>query len=85
MGLGHCNGQSPKAKSITILVPSLEPDDVRWCYACESYVATKYFYGDAGRSTGRTSYCKACDNKQRVERERKQRFLVKKEPKETKK
>ena len=68
MGQGHCNRQSPKAEGITILVPSLEPDDVRWCAACNSYVATKDFYMDAGRSTGRTSYCKSCDNKHRVAR-----------------
>ena len=71
MGQGHCSGQGSKAKSITILVPSLEPDDVRWCAACESYVATKEFYGDVGRSVGYTTYCKACDNKHRAERRRK--------------
>ena len=71
MGQGHCNRQSPKAEGITILVPSLEPDYVRWCAACESYVATKNFYGDARRSTGRTSDCKSCDNKHRLERRRK--------------
>ena len=71
MGSGYCSGQSSTAKSITILVPSLEPDDVRWCPGCESYVATKRFYGAAGRSTGRGSYCKSCDNKHRVARRRK--------------
>ena len=68
MGQGHCSGQGSKAEGITILVPSLEPDDVIWCSACESYVATKNFYGDVGRSTGRTAYCKECDNKHRVAR-----------------
>lgn len=73
MELGHCNGESPKAKSVAILVPSLEPDNDYWCPGCEQYKSMNNFYPDAGRYPGITSTCKECDNKGRTARFRRAR------------
>ena len=72
MGQGYCNSQSTKTKNFTILVPSLDPDNDKWCWKCGKYKSIETgFYGDASRWDGLAPVCKECDNIRRVEDRRK--------------
>ena len=64
MGLGYCAGRSPESKSVTVLVPTLEAEEEKWCYACTQYVCIDSFYSNS-------SSCKFCDNRRRTERRKK--------------
>ena len=70
MGLGYCAGRSPESKSVTVLVPTLEAEEEKWCYDCKQYVSIKLFYLNGRRGTA-TDKCKACDNTYRHARRRK--------------
>ena len=72
MGLGYRGNRGTKAKNPTILVPSLKPDNDKWCYKCKQYKSAETcFSGDASRWDKLTAICKECSNKIRVERRRK--------------
>ena len=74
MGQGHCNNQRTKAKSPTILVPSLAPDKDKRCWKCGKYKSIETgFYGDSSRGDGVAAICKECDDERRVQSRRAQK------------
>ena len=74
MGLGYRSNQRTKGESPTILVPSLAPDNDKWCYKCKKYKSIKdSFYGEASRWDGLKPICKECDNERRVQNRRAQK------------
>ena len=73
MGLGYSNSRRTKAGSVVILVPSLDPDDDKWCWICKQYKSKSKFYSDSTKSDGIAPKCKECDNRTRIERDQKTR------------
>jgi len=72
LGLGYCSGQRAETKNSVILVPSLSTDErEKWCWKCKQFKPISQFYRDATKYDGIKDICKICDNKGRVERERK--------------
>jgi hypothetical protein len=69
MGLGHCNRPGTKAKSIVILIPSLEQENDKQCLCCGQFKPINEFY--ANNLTKIQNICKLCDHTRRNKNRRK--------------